>query len=229
MTRNQWLIVIAIILLLALGGGVAYVASADDDIDELEDLYVPEPITGRGKPLTHAPADGNGVVQADPQSLANACNLDLRTYALARMLASENPRDTDLVRIAVAWVCCNEAARENTTPEQLLLRSTRPDRNGKFGSQLGGYASTTNDPVPQDVQIAQRVLAPPTADNYAADPTGGAVQFDSPRAQRAALARGAPGYVSTPEQVAAERQSEGKVQVTLPGVDPDYMRFWRYA
>lgn len=138
--------------------------------------------------------------------------------ALARMIASENPNDSTTVRTAIAWSAVNEANRRGKSVFDLLA----PD--GNFGPQSGRYASTRNAARSQDYEITTDVLT-----GAVNDPTGGAVQFDSPRGQRAALARNVSGYSKTPEQVAAQRISEGKVEVNLPGVDPEHMRWWRYA
>lgn len=140
--------------------------------------------------------------------------------AMARMIASENPNDSVLIQSAIAWAAKNEAERRGKTVADLLMPNGIPS-----GQNTGGrYASTRNPSTYATRQVAYDVLSGATP-----DPTGGAIQFDSPRAQRAALARNVSGYSKTPEQVAASRMSEGKELVTLPGVNPDYMRWWRYA
>lgn len=177
------------------------------------------------KPVTNAAPDAHGIVRANPAVLAKQAGVSLDVYALARAIASEHPNSSELVKMAVAWVTQNNARRRGVSVASLLLAP-----NGLFarqnatvnGKHLGKYAATGNDPIAQEIAIAGKVLS-----GAVADPTGGAVQFDSPRAQRAALARKVKGYRKTPEQVAAERMKEGKVLVTLTGVDPDYLRFWR--
>lgn len=140
--------------------------------------------------------------------------------ALARMIASENPRDSVLIQTAIAWTAVNEAKRRRKSVADLLMPGGIPS-----GQNTGGrYASTRNPSTPATTAVAYDVLS-----GRSSDPTGGAIQFDSPKAQRAALARNVSGYSKSPEQVAASRIAEGKELVTLPGVDPDYMRWWRYA
>ncbi len=145
---------------------------------------------------------------------------DADVEALGRMIASENPRDSELIQTAIAWTAVNEASRRGKTVADLLMPDGIPS-----GQNTGGrYASTRNPSTDATRSIAYDVLS-----GQSSDPTGGAIQFDSPRAQRAALARNVSGYSKSPEQVAASRISEGKELVTLSGVDPDYMRWWRYA
>lgn len=142
--------------------------------------------------------------------------------ALARMIASENPNDGELIQTAVAWVAKNEAKRLKRSVTQLLV----PD-GAAYGPQGQGgrwYASTRNEATEATRAIARNVLSGATV-----DPTNGATNFDSPRSQRAGIRKGLPGYKSTPEEIAQRRMNAGQEMVTLPGVDPDYMRFWRYV
>jgi spore germination cell wall hydrolase CwlJ-like protein len=180
-------------------------------------------MTGKGKRMgrvtvTKAPAGPDGLVAADPNALAKQAGTSLDVYALARMIASEHPSGTNAVKVAVACVVLNYARKRGVSVSALLLAP-----QGRFGRQnVGKYAATGNDPTAEEIEIARRVLS-----GGVLDPTGGAVQFDSPRAQRAALARGVKGYKKTPEDVARQRIAEGKVAVTVPGIDPDYLRFWK--
>lgn len=145
-------------------------------------------------------------------------DIPLSVWALATVIASEAGSGPALAKIAIAWAVRNEAQRRGVSVFKLIA----PD--GKFGSQQGRYAASVHPPSAADVRIAEMV-----ARNEVADPTNGAVQWDSPAAQRKLLARGEPGYTKTPEMVAAERQASGKTVVYLPGVDPDYLRLWRPA
>lgn len=162
-----------------------------------------------------------GLAPGDPLKIAFQNGVPLDVEALARMIRSEHGSDSELVQVATAWVAVNYARRAGVSVAKLLLRP-----QGLFGAQWAGpkYASTRLPSTP-----AARRLAADVLEKRRPDPTGGAVQFDSPAAQRAALSKGLPGYKSTPEQIAAKRIAEGKEQVTLPGVPADQIRFWRYA
>jgi hypothetical protein len=143
--------------------------------------------------------------------------------ALGRMIASENPRDSYLVQSAIAWTAVNEAARRHMPVSELVMP------NGLPGPQAGRYCSTANPSTSGTRDVAFDVLSGKTA-----DPTDGAVQFDAPRTQDALyrqwVTAGSPGKAKkTADDIAAIRMGEGKELVTLPGVDPGYMRWWRYA
>lgn len=140
--------------------------------------------------------------------------------ALSRMITSENGADKPIVRIAVAWAAKNEAARRGISVAQLVMPTGVPGAQGTPGH---GYASTSKPASAEDERIAYDVLS-----GKEPDPTDGAIQFDAPRTQRVLHARDPVKY-KTPEQVAENRIKEGKELVTIPGIDPDYMRWWRYA
>jgi hypothetical protein len=74
------------------------------------------------------------------------------------------------------------------------------------------------------VELAEGVLS-----GKMPDPTGGALQFDSPASQRALLALNHPDYRKGPEAVAASRRAAGLKEFYLPGVSPDKLRFWKPA
>jgi hypothetical protein len=137
-------------------------------------------------------------------------------YALGRVLASEAATEPAVIREAIGRAVLNHARRLGRT----IYATVAP--NGWESQQGGGYVSTAREPRSTDLQLAAYVLTPGTM-----DVTGGAEYFDSPRAQRAALAKGIPGYRKTPEQVARDREAAGLVLVVLPGVDPERFRMWR--
>ena len=151
---------------------------------------------------------------------------DADVEALGRMLASENPETTTrrqspssdprTIQIGDAWAAKNMAARVGKSVANLLMPGGIP------GGQAGRYASTANPSTDATRSIAYDVLS-----GLVPDPTGGAVQFDAPRTQDALFAQGRVRLDAA--GVAASRESEGKEVVYLPGVDPNYMRWWRYA
>jgi hypothetical protein len=139
-------------------------------------------------------------------------------YALARAIASEQGNLSGTAGLAIGFAIRNHARYLGRS----ILRTVAP--NGWESQQGGGYVATAVEPASRHIGLASQVLAP-----GAMDITGGAEYFDSPRAQRALLARGTPGYRKTPEQVAAARVASGLELVVLPGIDPDHLRFWRRA
>ena len=136
--------------------------------------------------------------------------------ALGRMIASENPRDPRIIQVAIAWTARNEAARLHKSVASLVMPGGVP------GPQVGRYASTVNAATDATRGVAFDVLS-----GKEPDPTGGAIQFDAPKTQDILYAQGKVRLSAT--GVAAARKAEGKVPVYLAGVDPNYMRWWRYA
>jgi hypothetical protein len=176
----------------------------------------------RGARLTRAPADDEGYVDADPQALADQAGLTIDQYALARMIASEEPHSDNVTKGAIAWCTVNEAARVGKTISALLLRAKNPTNNGHFGSQKDKdsssarfgksdrYATTALDPYDGEGQIAVAVL-----DGTIVDITNGCQQFDRPAEEK------------HPDRVAQNRvNKEHAEMVDVPGTDPG-LRFWR--
>lgn len=169
----------------------------------------------------------NDVVSESPSYVASVLSqklgrtISLTTAALATMLASEVGSGPQLAKIGTAHAVLNKAKRDGVSPFAVLS----PD--GRFASQgtpSHGYISTARPPSKADVLLAEAILA-----GRYKDPTGGALQFDSPSGQRKAIAAGLASYKSTPEILAADRISAGMIEINLPGVSPDYLRFWRPA
>lgn len=189
----------------------------------------------KGNRLTHAPYDKTtGVVPGAPEELAAAAGLDVETYSLARMIASEEGRSNNTIKAAVAWAIKNKADRLGRTITDHLTRTVEPTHRGFYGTYIlldqssSHYsedsdgnpnqgdrdASTANDPYDGDAQIAAAVQS-----GQIADFTGGAEQFDRPDHER------------NPGAVAKKRTDAGMVLADVPGIDPDAdgIRFWRRA
>jgi hypothetical protein len=187
----------------------------------------------RGRRVTHAAYDHTtGIVPPDPQTLADQAHVDLDTYAMARMLSSEEGNSSNEIRVACCWALKNKAAREGKSIPDLLLRAKDPNHSGKFGTFINldpsspyytvnsdgkpnaadRYASTALDPYDGDLEIAISVLL-----ETIPDPTGGADQFDRP------------GGEKNPDAVAAKRLAAGQILADVAGVDPNVIRFWRPA
>lgn len=167
----------------------------------------------------------NGEVQESPEMVAEAISRVLKakipvgTVALACMLASESGGAPDNIRSALAWTAMNRVKDWKQTLTHVLIP------NGRFGEQgSGGRQFATTKPLTKrDLSVAIKV-----ASGKIPDPTKGSKYFDHPKAQRAFIAQQAAGYdeSNTPEAVAARRIASGHTMVTLPGVSPDYLRFW---
>lgn len=183
----------------------------------------------KGDRLTRAPYDKEtGVVPGAPSELAAAAGLDVETYSLARLIASEEGRSSNTIKAAVAWAVVNHATQVGKTITDLLTGAKVAAHRGAYGTQRnidagegGGpsgpsdrYASTANDPYDGDAQIAAAVLS-----GSIADITHGADQFDRPDGER------------DPDAVAADRVASGSELAAVDGIDPDVdgIRFWRRA
>lgn len=125
---------------------------------------------------------------ADPAILAANAGLDLDTYALARMIASEEGDSNDSHQIAVGECARNHASRVGVSISTMLLRSTgknySEEANGRFSEQgKGKWASTSKAPTRTNVNNAIRVLS-------GTDVTGGGIDFFSPSGQIIGLVQG---------------------------------------
>lgn len=205
---------------MALGIVVLGAAASDVDFGSLLGSLV-----GRGRRVGPRTAINIlGVVPQDPQQLADQAGLPLEVYALARMISSENGNDSPAIKLAIAWAALNHAGGADQVAA-VLLRG-RGSADGHFARQNAGgkYASTALDPFEDDVRIAQAVVS-----GSVPDPTGGATNFYSPRTQDALAARNVDGYGKDAAAVDAAWRASGLDPVDVPGVDPDYMRFYRRA
>lgn len=181
----------------------------------------------QGKRLTRCPYDKTtGVAPCDPAELAAQAGLDLDTYALARMIASEEGNSSREVQALVAHAIVNAARAGGKSISAKLLRAKLPSHNGFFGTQRNiekgteGYdgsdrfASTATDPYEGHAAVALGVLG-----GTIPDLTGGAERFDRT------------GGLKDPDRVAANREAEGFAVVDgledIPGIGD--LRFWRSA
>jgi len=216
----EWLLLLLI---------VAYFEGDGDVVAGAEDLL--STIT-QGPRVTHAPySKSDGVVNASPDDLAAQAGVDLDTYALARMLASEEGSADNTTKAAIAWAALNYAAHSGRSISAILLHAVDPNHSGYFGTFINidpsspfytvnskgkpnkadRYASTALDPYQGDVDIVTSVR-----DGSTPDFTGGATQFDRPEGE------------ANPQAVADKRIAAGAEPVNVPGADPG-LRFWRPA
>jgi hypothetical protein len=219
---------------LVVGAGVAvggfawwlYAGRASEPGGILGDLnQIVDALTsiGRGSRLTRAPYDTTtGLVPGSPSSLADAAGLDVETYSLARVIASEEGRSSVATKIAVGWAVKNYCDKHGRSITTQVTNAVTPSHSGRYGTQRDleegtpkynasdRYCSTALDPYDQEAAIAAGIL-----DGSIPDPTDGADQFDRPAGEK------------DPDQVAANRIASGAELVDVPGTSG--LRFWRSA
>ena len=179
------------------------------------------PITRKGKMLRRIqisePVDT--LVAMTSKAMGHLVSED--AFLLGTLLASEAGNQPDMAKVAIAFAALTQAKHLGVTLRTLLAPKAL---GGKLGGQLGGYASTARPPTKHDVEIGEGVLT-----GKYINPTPGAIQWDSPRAQDKLLEKGAPGYRMNADQLAHMRQSEGKVPVYVADINPSELRLWRPA
>lgn len=195
----QWAIVASAAAVVAGGGLALWIWRPEDDVGSEDET----PVGG------------------SPPALAAAAGVDIQTYCLARATASEAGGLSRTAQQAVACAIVNFAQSEGLSVADLVLGTARA-----FGRQGSGgrRVASTRAPAALQLEIAAAVMA-----GEVGDPTGGATQFDSPSGQRRLIAQGDPLSRKTPDEIAALRAAAGYELVTVPGVDPDTLRFWRRA
>jgi hypothetical protein len=164
------------------------------------------------KRRTVTDVDGS-VLPPDVQQLADQAGYDPAVYALARVGACEAGGQRQIAKAGVMWVVMNEAARRRSNVVAVILGSAQAF--GPQGQGGRGFVSSSHDPQTIDLTTAQGVV-----DGSIDDPTGGALNFDSPRSY---------ADPSRADTFAANREAEGKELVTLDGVPESTFRFWRPA
>lgn len=145
--------------------------------------------------------DSRGVILTPPAALLASANvqlaktgeprIDLDTYALARSLRSEHGSEPATVRTWVAWAVRNGAKRSRVSVFDKLTNSRNAATSGKFARQRtdARFAATNRGPTLEDIEIARAVLSA----SEKSDPTRGATNFFSPKAQDALFARAQAG------------------------------------
>jgi len=180
----------------------------------------------------HYNSDTGTVDSPSPQQAANEAGVNVDTICLAAMLSSEHGNDPQTYKEQIAFACINEARARGMSVSKLLLAAKDSRHSGKFGAQANiengepyssdRYASTKSVPYEDDMSIASLALSG-LIDDY----TEGARQFDSPKAQDTLYAKGK--YSLDADGLAAKRESEGKVEVNPPDINPRVLRFWKVA
>jgi hypothetical protein len=168
----------------------------------------------KGSKLTDSSDDdGDGVIDQAPQDLADQAGLDLDTYTLARVISSEEGNSAAIRQLAVAWVTLN-----NSGGGGVLAYATG---GGNYGHQGGSRkVSTWLDPYQGHADLAAQVMG-----GQQSDPTHGATNFFNPDLQDKLHAKDPNKYKSAIDLDMSWR-SRGLNPVDVPGIDPDYLRFY---
>jgi hypothetical protein len=169
------------------------------------------------------------LVPADPAELARGMGVDPSTLALARVLVSEAGNLPWIGQIGVGWTVVNHARAVGRSVLDVVTAASFKSGadapgDGYFGRQggTGGYRYVASSQSSTD---DSRATAAGILAGDVADPTGGALNFDSP---------GSYGVQAGTEEgggdtFAANREAEGKEKVLLPGIPESQLRFWRPA
>jgi hypothetical protein len=173
----------------------------------------------------------DGIIQESPESLAAEAGVSLEIYSLARAMQSEESSEAG--RIAVGWAVKNYS--KGSTIVKAVTAGRRKDKktgkttiyasDGHYGTgncTPGRYCNSFRAPTSATLALAARVYS-----GEIPDPTGGAKQFDAPKAQDKLVAAGAKGYNLSSDELYAKRVKAGKEAVYVPGVPNT--RFWRKA
>lgn len=166
LTWKKWVIVAAVLAFLVWAWlwGVPLVT----------DLVV------RGARLTTTELDAAGNIAADPHDLALAAaavvGVDVSDdeYAAARMVRSEEPRQTDFVKRCLVQTLINDANHLGWSLVHTLTFDRHAAGSGHFGHQSGRRYSTKDDPYDGDLAVAKQAIA----DHHGGvDDTNGARKF----------------------------------------------------
>ena len=165
--------------------------------------------------------NARGIVEADPQGLADAAGVPLDVYALASMMQSEEHDDRG--RLAVGRAVWNAVRGDRSK----LVRKLIP--HGHFAAQdFGQYAATSTAPTARTLALAAAVV-----EGRVPDFVDKAVQWDAPAAQDRNHERylrepqRSPQYRFSSAEIAERRTRAGAHEVRVPGVPET--RFWAYA
>lgn len=177
-------------------------------------------VTGNRR-LTVAKVNEAGVVLDIPSTLVESASrvvgrdITLDSYSLARALASEaGSGESDTSKLYRAHVLINQANSRGLSLTQLALAHTNPNRDGRYGRQIGGAFATTQDPYVRDLELAEQARSE-------SDSTGGAIQFSDRNAF------GIQAGTTNWSNHVAQRESEGKTGGTLSGASNTLVFWWR--
>jgi hypothetical protein len=187
-----------------------------------------EPTTINDAGVVCKTSDAGELVPADPLELAAGAGMDPSAYALARVLESEASNLPWIAQIGIGWTVVNHARSKGRSVLSVVTRATLQRGAvdgagdgffGRQGNRVGGYryVASSKDSTADSRATATAILA-----GEIDDPTGGALNFDSP--QSYGVQEGTD--VSGADEFAANRESEGKRLLVLPGTNENRIRFW---
>lgn len=209
-------------------GGVLMAGSGGTFVDAWAALFT------RGPALTDSHFADKHNVAEDPAALAAACSakvgqdVSLDLYALARMIASEDPANVGKANVCRAWTALNDAeAHFGGSAFACVTASSAAGRRGGvraewFGHQWGRRYSTANDPHRGHLDIARAVWDAFYGGRRDSDPTGGAEKFLNVSGM-GGVQKGTGSYDST----LAQWEKGGLVHFTIEGVTGDLVFFRR--
>lgn len=216
--------ILPIVLLLALGGLIVASTAGLSIADFIGTLK------GRGSRVGPATKlNALGVVEGDPEMQAAGAGLDLATYALARMISSEEGNSDYVQKVAVGWAAWNAHGRslgavliggKGDADEHFKAQGYRYTSGPGATAKAAAYASTAQDPREDDVRIAQAIVG-----GAIPDLTGGATNFFRPGLQDEQFAAG--DVSRSGADVIAEWTAGGLARVDVPGIDPAELVFFK--
>ncbi len=177
--------------------------------------------TKKGRRLTNTHEDAGGTIPDPPQELADIASkvcghkVDVDTYALARMIASEEGSADLQSQQAVALVVVNDA-KSNGWSLLKTITHRRGKAYGTFGQQSGRRYSSALDPYESHLAVAEEVIS-----GKVTDFTGGSIKFVNPsqkvfdaQAKKAGSKR-----ANTFAEVDSSWSSSGLASRTIPGIN----------
>jgi hypothetical protein len=201
-------------------GGLGVLTFASSPSSELQE---PTDLDDDGRACTEL---GGELVPADPAALAKGMGVEPAVLALARVIESEAGGLPWIAQIGVAWTVVNHARAVGRSVLAVIVRSrlgkadgTGDGFFGRQGNARGGYRYVASS---KNSTADSRATAEAVIGGDIDDPTGGAVNFDSPQSygvQEGTEASGA-------DEFADNRASEGKRKLVLPGTNENRIRFW---
>ena len=177
-------------------------------------------IAKSGSPLGDRIMDTIGVVQADPQSLADADGVTLDVETLARVGQSEE--STTAGRIACMWAIKNQARKRKVSIFYACTTGHYKDSNGvsqvapfdgKFRRDMAHtQCSTYRQPSQETLVLAQQVF-----DGTTSDPTDGATHWFAPGLQDKMYTLGI--YSKSADDIRYNYAARGMFLKSVDGVD----------
>lgn len=167
------------------------------------------------------------VVDQSPADLARSAGVELEAYSLARLLASEGYDGDKRVgyaaaAVATAQTALNVVARAsafNSVTGRLTYSQFAVGR-GRYGSQIGRWASTRLDPRRWHLDVARAVLAKDVPDL-----ARGSVQFFAPSVQDRGTQDG--NVISSADVILRRWHQHNAYAGGVPTVDPYRLMFLR--